>query len=123
MLSVIQRYYRFAAVLAVAGALASAPHARAAVVTTSLPVTVGQAYAYTEYGGGDFVFSTIIAAPGCGNGWYIKAGDPGFKTAVATVLLAQASALQILVYGDNSDIWTGSPSGQYCRVTTVGISP
>lgn len=123
MLSMTKYYDELSAVLAVASSIVAAPCAQASLVSTTLPVNVGQSYAYTSYGGGDFVFSTSAAAAGCANGWYIKAGDPGFKTAVATVLLAQAAGLQIIIYGDNADIWSGSPSGQYCRVQTVGISP
>ncbi len=119
----MNRYQLRPAVVAqVAGLLAAVPCAHATLVSPSLPVTVSQSYAYTRYDGGDFVFSTSALAPGCGNGWYIKASDPGFKTAVATVLLAQAQGLQIMVAGDNSDIWSGSPSGQFCRVQSIGIS-
>jgi hypothetical protein len=38
------------------------------------------------------------------------------------VLTAQAVGLQVIVYGDNTDLWSGSPSGQYCRVQTVGLA-
>jgi hypothetical protein len=96
--------------------------APAAVVSPGVGVTVTVSYAYTGYGGGDFVFSTSIAASGCSSGWYIKASDPGYRSAIAVVLAAQASGLQVVVYGDNADIWSGSPSGQYCRVQAVGLS-
>jgi hypothetical protein len=96
--------------------------AAAAIVTTGAEVTITQSYSYTTYDGGDFVFSTSSRAPGCGSGWYIKSTDGGFKAAVAVVLTAQASGLQVLVYGDNSDLWAGSPSGQYCHVHSVGLS-
>ena len=96
--------------------------APAAVVTPGVGVTITQSYAYTTYNGGDFVFSTSIAAPGCGSGWYVKAADGGYRAAIAVVLTAQASGLQVTIYGDNSDLWVGSPSGQYCRVQTIGLS-
>jgi len=96
-------------------------YARATVVTPAAAVTVTQTYAYTNYDGGDFVFSTSDGAPGCGSGWYIKSTDPGFKAAVAAILTAQAGGNYIVVYGDNSDLWSGSPSGTYCRVQAVGI--
>ena len=94
----------------------------AAIVSPSASVTVTQSYAYTSYNGGDFVFSTSVAAPGCPNGWYIKATDPGYKAAVASVLTAQAAGSFVVVYGDNSDLWSGSPSGQYCHVQSVGLT-
>jgi hypothetical protein len=85
-------------------------------------VTVIQTYAYTSYDGGDFVFTTSANAPGCASGWYISSGDPGYKTAVAAVLAAQVAGSYITVYGDNSELWSGSPSGKYCHVQTVGIA-
>jgi len=94
----------------------------ATVVTPAAAATITQSYAYASYGGGDFVFSTSIGASGCENGWYIKATDPGYKAVVATVLTAQAGGNFVQVYGDNADIWSGSPSGHYCRVQTVGIT-
>ncbi|MHB8475471.1 MAG: hypothetical protein ACYDBZ_04185 [Steroidobacteraceae bacterium] len=94
----------------------------ATVVSPGASVTITQSYAYTTFGGGDFVFSTSVAAPGCGSGWYIKATDPGYKSAVAAVLTAQAAGNYVLVFGDNSDLWDGSPSGQYCRLQTIGVT-
>ncbi len=94
----------------------------AAIVSPSASVTVTQSYAYTGYNGGDFVFSTSASAPGCPNGWYISSTDPGYKAAVASVLTAQAAGSYILVYGDNSVLWSGSPSGQYCHVQAVGLT-
>lgn len=91
------------------------------VVTPAAAVTITQTYAYTSYNGGDFVFSTSATAPGCSSGWYVKATDPGFKAAVATILAAQAGGSYVIVYGDTADLWSGSPSGQYCRLQAVGI--
>jgi hypothetical protein len=96
--------------------------AYAAIVSPSASVTITQSYAYTNFDGGDFVFSTSASAPGCVSGWYIKSTDPGYKAAVATVLTAQAAGSFVVVYGDNSDLWVGSPSGQYCHVQAVGIA-
>jgi hypothetical protein len=94
----------------------------AAIVSPSTSVTVTQSYAYTSYNGGDFVFSTSAAAPGCTSGWYISSTDPGYKAAVASVLTAQAAGTYVLIYGDNSVLWSGSPSGQYCHVQAVGVT-
>jgi hypothetical protein len=96
--------------------------ATAGIVSPAASVTVTVSYAYTIYGGGDFVFSTSDAATGCAHGWYISSADPGYKAAVSTVLTAQAGGNFVVVYGDNSQLWSGSPSGQYCHVQTVGIS-
>jgi hypothetical protein len=94
----------------------------AAIVSPSASVSVTQSWAYTNFDGGDFVFSTSAAAPGCTSGWYIKSTDPGYKAAVASVLTAQAAGSFVLVYGDNTDLWVGSPSGQYCHVQAVGVT-
>jgi hypothetical protein len=96
--------------------------ANATIVNPGASVTVTQTWAYTAYSGGDFVFSTTGITPGCASGWYISSTDPGFKSAVATVLTAQAGGNYVWVYGDNSQIWSGSPSGQYCHLQTIGIT-
>jgi hypothetical protein len=98
------------------------PRATAAIVTPGVSVTVTQSYAYSTYNGGDFVFSTSTGATGCENGWYVKATDPGYRAVVAAVLTAQAGGNFVLVYGDNADIWSGSPTGHYCRGQSVGIT-
>ena len=110
-------YAFFACVCALAGSGATA-----AIVSPGAAVTVTVSYAYTSFGGGDFVFSTSAVAAGCASGWYISSADPGYKAAVSTVLTAQASGNFVVVFGDNTQIWTGSPSGQYCRVQAVGLS-
>jgi hypothetical protein len=95
--------------------------AAAAIVTPGTAVTVVKSYAYSNFDGGDFVFATSSAAPGCGSGWYVKPTDGGYRAIIAVVLAAQSAGVQVIVYGDNSDLWAGS-SGQYCRVQTVGLS-
>jgi hypothetical protein len=96
--------------------------ANATIVSTPAAVTITQSWTYTAYGTGDFVFSTSGTASGCATGWYIKSTDPGYKAAVATVLTAQAGGNYVQIYGDNSDIWSGSPTGQYCHVQTIGLT-
>jgi len=107
--------------IALGCSLASGPII-AAIVSPTASVTVTKSYAYTAYDGGDFVFSTSVGAPGCASGWWIAASDPGFKSAVAAVLAAQVAGSYIIVYGDTAALWSGSPSGEYCRVQTVGLS-
>jgi hypothetical protein len=116
------RSVNVAAVIAFAALPFGSRFAYAAQVTPGVPVTITQSYAYTSYGGGDFVFSTTIGATGCETGWYVKTTDPGYKAAVSTVLSAQAAGLQVVVYGENTDHWSGSPSGHYCRLVLVGVS-
>jgi hypothetical protein len=112
-----------AAAAVAAAAVALLPtDASAEIVTPSTPVTITQSYAYSNFDGGDFVFSTSAGAPGCASGWYVKPTDGGYRSIIAEVLTAQAAGLPVVVYGDNSDLWAGSPSGQYCRVQTVGVS-
>jgi len=111
-----------AAVVAAAACIVAAGYATATVVTPGAPVTITQSFAYTNYGGGDFVFTTSGQASGCESGWYMKTTDPGYKAAVSVVLTAQAAGLQVIVYGDTADLWSGSPSGHFCRIQTVGVS-
>jgi hypothetical protein len=106
----------FACVCALSGSGATA-----AIVSPPAAVSVTFSYAYTNYNGGDFVFSTSATAEGCGSGWYISSADPGYKAAVSTVLTAQAGGNFVIVYGDNAQLWSGS-SGKYCHVQAVGIS-
>jgi hypothetical protein len=114
----------FKAIVAVAvGASVLTPALVSAIaVSTPVPVTITQSYAYASYDGGDFVFSTSAAVSGCASGWYVQPSDPGYKIIVSVVLTAQAAGLQVMVYGDNSQLWSGAPSGQYCHIQTVGIS-
>jgi hypothetical protein len=114
--------YRFVSTLAVTAFAVISGYVQAAIVGTPDPVTITQSFAYASFGGGDFVFSTSVAVSGCESGWYMKATDPGYKAAVSTVLTAQAAGLQVRVYGDTSDLWSGSPSGHFCRMQTVGVS-
>jgi len=114
--------FRFAASVATAAAILVPALASATIVNTGVPVTIVQSYAYATYDGGDFVFSTSSGVSGCESGWYVKGTDPGYKAVVSVVLTAQAAGLQVMVYGDNSDLWSGSPSGHYCRIETVGVS-
>jgi hypothetical protein len=107
--------------IAAACAMVSA-NAGATIVTPSATVTVTVSYAYTSYNGGDFVFSTSATAAGCSTGWYISSADPGYRAAVAAVLAAQTAGSFIVVYGDNAQLWSGSPSGKYCHVQTVGLA-
>ena len=112
----------YAATLGVASGLIGPRDAAADIVSPAAPVLVTQSYSYASFGGGDFVFVTSAGARGCTSGWYIKASDPGYKAVVAEVVTAQAAGLQVTVYGDNSDLWSGSPSGNFCRVQAVGIT-
>src|ERR1700681_3543757 len=111
-----------ATLVAATASFLTSGNATAAVVSPGFPVTITQSFAYSSYGGGDFVFSTSSQVTGCESGWYMKANDPGFKAAVSVVLTAQAAGLQVRVYGDTSDLWSGSPSGHFCRVETVGVT-
>src|ERR1700729_2260479 len=110
------RILNIAAVIAFAAVPLVPSFASAAQVSPGVPVTITQSYAYTSYGGGDFVFSTSVAVSGCESGWYMKATDPGYKAAVSVVLAAQAAGLQVLVYGDTADLWSGSAGGHFLRL-------
>src|ERR1700686_1091443 len=111
-----------AAVVAAAACVFGPGYATATIVPPGVPGTITQSFASTPYGGGDFVFSASAQVAGCESGWYMKTTDPGYKAAVSVVLTAQAAGLQVIVYGDTADLWSGSPSGHFCRIQTVGVS-
>src|SRR5712671_3909477 len=93
------------AILAVSACFLAPASATAVVVSPAAPVLITQSFVYANFDGGDLLFSTSVGAPGCGSGWYVKATDPGYKGILASVLTAQAAGLQVIVYGDNADLW------------------
>ena len=61
------------------------------------------------------------ALVGCEGGFWIRASDPGFKTNVATVLLAYNSKSALRVWAYNDQLWTGS-GAPTCRIHGLGLA-
>lgn len=76
---------------------------------------------YTEYGGGDVVFSLEVNGSICSSGYYLSKNDPGFEAAVAMLLSAYHAKTPVRVYGHTEldRKWAGS-SGHYCHVYNIG---
>lgn len=102
-----------AAVVAAACALMVPTHAM--VLTT--PVHVATIHTYTDFGGGDVVFQVDGSFGGCYGYWLSPALDAGFKQVYAMLLMVKAMGATVVVYADETDLWSGSGSN-YCRVRT-----
>lgn len=96
----------------VAAACASMMPAQAVVYTT--PVHITLIHAYTQYGGGDVVFQVDGSFAGC-YGYWLSPNDDGFKQAYAMLPMVKATSAAIVVYADETQLWSGSGSN-YCRV-------
>jgi hypothetical protein len=87
--------------------------------TSVANVTVTRLYAYSEYGGGDVLFTVSQPPAGC-DGLWLRPTDPGFKNLYAIILSAYVSRMTIEVTGQDDSIWSGSAS-RFCRV--FGLFP
>jgi len=76
---------------------------------------------FSEFGGGDVAIKVAQSSTGCADGYWLRPSDPGFKTLYAQVLASYVSKLPIQFYGFTTELWPGSPTGQFCRV--YGILP
>jgi hypothetical protein len=75
---------------------------------------------YSDYGGGDVIFSLEANVPGCEDGFWIRASDPGFERNYSTLISAYLSGRPVRVIADNAAIWNGS-GGAYCRLYAIGF--
>lgn len=95
--------------------------AGAAIVGDYTNRAVTTMYTYTEYGGGDVTFQVDTPVPGCEGGLWMSPADAGFKSNLATVLLAFASKAPVRVWAHNDQIWSGSAAAT-CRLYAVGAA-
>lgn len=112
--------FAFAAAAAFTAAAVALP-AHAALVGDYTNRKVLEVYAYEDFGGGDFVFRVDLPVAGCEGGFWFRPSDPGFKSSVATVLLAYSSKAAVRVWAYSEQLWTGS-SAPTCRVHAVGLA-
>lgn len=97
----------------VLGALCSQA-ANAALVGSS-NVTVTRVNAFSQFGGGDLVFTVSSPVAGC-DGFWLRPSDPGFQTLSALVMTLYASKLQTQVFAYDNELWPGSATSKLCRV-------
>jgi hypothetical protein len=103
-----------------AGSIACASNA--AVYSTN-PTIIARVDTYTQYGGGDVIFtlSNSSLAASCPSGFWIRATDgAGAKTTIAQVMAAQHAGNSVVVYADTSIAWSGAGSPA-CLVWTVQV--
>lgn len=109
---------RFIKAIACLLALSIAPLVQAAIVQATGTVTL--ILTYLDYGGGDFTFRISTPHASCLHGYWMTPSQPGFKTSVAYVLKAHANGETITVGADTAQLWSGSNTGQYCKVDYLG---
>lgn len=101
--------------------LALVAPASAALVGDYTSRKVTEVYTYEDFGGGDVIFRVDIPIVGCEGGFWLRPTDPGFKTNVATVLLAYSTKSALRVWGFNDQLWTGS-AAPTCRLYSLGLA-
>jgi hypothetical protein len=105
--------------LALVGALLAASLAQATEIN-STTTQVGYVHTYPNFGNGDVIFSLAAPVSGC-SGFWLSPSDPGFKQAYGMLITAKATQASVMVWADPNQIWPGSPSGQYCRLTVLRL--
>ena len=97
--------------------LASPAHA---AFVTPPPAKVINYMSFSQFGGGDVVFSLENAVPNCPGGLWLRATDPGHQQNVATLITAKSSGQLVQVYIYDDQVWTGSVTS-YCYVYGIGL--
>lgn len=86
---------------------------------TQSTIASGTLYSYPNFGGGDVVFQlNTNSLSGQCTGFWLRATDPGFKTTLAALLVAEATQTPISAIVDTSQIWTGS-SSPFCLIYMI----
>src|SRR5690348_11590399 len=96
---------------------ASAAHA---MEISSSPTQIGYVHSYPGYGNGDVIFSIANPVSGC-SGFWLPPSDPGFKQTYGMLMTAKSTQATVMVWADPSQLWPGSPTGQYCRLTVLRL--
>lgn len=97
-----------------------AARSNAAIVSaTQSTIAPGTLYSYPNFGGGDVVFqlSTNSLNSQC-VGFWLRASDPGFKSTLAALLVAEATQAPIVAFVDTSQIWGGNAS-PFCLIDMI----
>jgi hypothetical protein len=95
------------------------PAATAAVAGHARPITVTGYFVYPEYGGGDVVVTlSEPVATGCEAGFWLRPSDPGFKAAMATIMMAYINKSPVRIWVLDDQVWPGS-AAKYCKLYTI----
>lgn len=84
------------------------------------PTRITRIGAYSEYGGGDIVFSVANPIPGCSGGFWLKKTDPGFQATLNTILSAYHARSSVRVYALPDQLWPGS-AAPHCRLYAIEL--
>ncbi|GAA0463887.1 hypothetical protein GCM10009096_00450 [Parasphingorhabdus litoris] len=96
------------------------PVQAAIVGSATEKIAITGIYSYSDYGGGDVVFTIATVVPGCDAGFWLRPSDPGFDRNLAAVMSAHLSNRPIIVLAHDDQLWGGS-TGKYCRVDMIAI--
>lgn len=107
------------AIIFIAMSIAAGSAVYAAV--TSSTTTIKEIYSYTVIGGGDVLLTLDTPPTGC-DGFWLDSSDPGFKTVLSVALSAYQAQSPVMVYGDETQLFSGS-SNNYCKATVVRLRP
>jgi hypothetical protein len=83
------------------------------------PITnIAEIYSYSQYGGGDVVFSLKSPSANCGKGYWLKKSDLGFNANLSMLIAAYHAKTNVIVYGHINEIWDGS-TGKYSHLYAI----
>jgi len=91
--------------------------ARAGMVLTA-PVAVVRMETYTDFNNGDVIFQVNATVAGC-VGFWLTPADGGYKSALATLMMAKAAQINIKVYAYDNVLWPGGAPNTYCKVRSI----
>lgn len=83
-------------------------------------------YVYSAFGGGDVIITTTNMGAPCDAGFRLRPTAGGFDASLSTELSDYHANSMITVYAHNEnafghDRWSGSQSGWFCRIDSIGI--
>lgn len=74
---------------------------------------------YTTYNSGDVVVEVTSPLENCANGFFVGGLDEGAKNVYAMLQAAYLTQKELYIYGNSTELWNGSSSGQYCHIYAV----
>jgi hypothetical protein len=90
---------------------------RAGMVLTT-PASVLRLETYTDFNNGDVIFQVNTPVAGC-TGFWLTPADGGYKSALATLMMAKAAQINVRVYAYDNVLWPGGAPAAYCKVRSI----
>jgi hypothetical protein len=113
-------YFLIAISLVVSASIARPTSAAIVDTGATTPVTITGVYSYSDFGGGDVVFTIATTIVGCEAGFWLRPTDPGFQRNLAMAMSAQLAGKSVRIGAYNDSLWPGS-GAKYCRLYYIGI--